>query len=111
MEHFPIIHRSDKGREMADEIEGTEETGFTEAERRDRDETRRLLYMALVVNRTKRYNLVGTIANAIRHHQGQDVDTDEMLDRLVRYVEGQGFPEDDAWVRDQIKRIIDELGD
>lgn len=78
---------------------------------RDLDETRRLLYMALVVSRTKRYNLVGTIANSIRHHQRQNVDVDEMLDILVRYVEGTGSAEDETWVREQIKRIIDELGD
>lgn len=80
---------------------------LTESDRRDLDETRRLLYMALVVRRTKKYNLVGTIVNAIKHHQRVDIDTDELIDRVVEYVEGEA--EDDGWVRGQIKRIVDVL--
>jgi len=82
---------------------------ITDAAARDLDETRRLLYMALLVRQTKKYNLAGTIVNAVKHHQGQDIDTDELIARVVGYVEGTD--EDDGWVRDQIKRCIDTLGD
>ncbi len=82
---------------------------ISDAEVRDLDETRRLLYMALVVRRTKRYNLAGTIINAIKHHQRVDIDTDELIERVVEYVDGTA--EDDGWVRGQIERIIAELGD
>lgn len=76
---------------------------------RDLDETRRLLYMALVVRRTKKYNLAGTIINAVKHHQRVEIDTDELIDRVVEYLEGEA--EDDGWVKGQIQRIIDELED
>jgi len=82
---------------------------ITDAAARDLDETRRLLYMALLVRQTKKYNLAGTIVNAVKHHQGQDIDTDELIAKVVGYVEGTD--EDDGWVRDQIKRCIDALGD
>lgn len=78
---------------------------------KDLDETRRLLYMALLAGRTKRYNLAGTVVNAIRHHQKADPDDDPAVleDRVVAYVEGTA--EDGTWVRDQIRRCIDALGE
>lgn len=78
-----------------------------ESDRKDLDETRRLLYMSLVASRTKRYNLAGTLANAIKHHQGIDIDTNDLLDRVVGAVEGG----ETAWVRSQIDRVNDALGD
>lgn len=87
--------------------DATQDSGPGKGRRDDLDETRRLLYMSLVAARTKRYNLAGTLANAIRHHQGQAIALDELLDHVVEAVEGH----DDEWVREQIQRITDELGD
>lgn len=78
----------------------------TESRDRDLDETRRLLYMALVVGKTKKYNLAGTLINALRHHQG--VTDADLEDKVVAQVEGTDGA-DDAWVRAQIARINDEL--
>ncbi len=86
-------------------IEGLPD-GLDDSARKDLDETRRLLYMALVVQRTKKYNLAGTLANAIKHHQGIDIDTNELLDHVVDAVEGG----DTSWVRGQIDRICEQLG-
>jgi hypothetical protein len=83
----------------------------------DNDETRRLLYMALVVNRTKKYNLAGTLINALRHHQG--VTDADLEDRVISCIENIGpikiadgiavsVPDDDeAWLRDQIQRCTE----
>lgn len=91
-----------------DETEARDGLGdLGKGKRTDLDETRRLLYMSLVAGRTKRYNLAGTLANAIRHHHGQPIDLDELLDHVVNAVEGN----EDEWVRGQIERITDELGD
>lgn len=87
-------------------------SGYAEPGHRDLDETRRLLYMMLVVKRTKRYNLVGTLANAILHHQRVDVDRESLLDDLVCYVENADCGNDhESWLRGQIDRISTELGD
>lgn len=63
---------------------------MTDEERRDLDETRRLLYAALAAPRTRRYNLVGTIANALRHHQSERLDRsiEEVLGGLIAVCEG-----------------------
>lgn len=74
---------------------------------RDLDETRRLLYMALVVRKTTKYNLAGTLINAIRHHQGAG--DPDLEDKIVAYVEGEDV--DETWVRDQIRRCITALGE
>ncbi|HEY3652312.1 MAG TPA: hypothetical protein VGL33_30390 [Streptosporangiaceae bacterium] len=80
-------------------------------DRTDFDETLRLLYMALLVGRTKRYNLVGTLVLALKHHHGVDLDADEIADHLVGLVEQEPTKaEDEAWVREQITRITAELG-
>lgn len=86
-----------------------------EARARDLDETRRLLYMALVFNRTKKYELAGTLINALKHHQ--DVDpaatpppgraSAELVDRVVSYVNGDGDP--DGWLTGQIQAITEVL--
>lgn len=78
--------------------------------RKDLDETRRLLYMALVVSKTKRYNLVGTLVNAIKHHQGADIDTDELVDRVIAVVEDHD-DRDDQWVRERIAQATVDLGE
>jgi hypothetical protein len=78
----------------------------TESRERDLDETRRLLYMTLVVGKTKKYNLAGTLINALRHHQG--VTDADLEDKVVAQVEGTGS-DNEGWVREQIARINDEL--
>jgi hypothetical protein len=71
----------------------------------DLDETRRLLYMALAAGKTKRYNLAGTLVNALRHHQGvTDPDLEEQVTSLV-----EGTAPDESWARDRISRITTEL--
>lgn len=96
---------------------------ITDDAAKDIDETRRLLYMALFCGGTsavpaaKKYNLAGTIVNAIKHHQGADIDpdagtvaSDALLKKVADYVNGNADP-DDTWVYDQIKRCVDTLGD
>jgi hypothetical protein len=73
----------------------------------DLDETRRLLYMALVADKTKKYNLVGTLINALRHHQG--VTDADLEDRVTSQVEGTAA--DETWARGQIDRITTALGE
>jgi hypothetical protein len=84
-----------------------------DGDQRDFDETRRLLYMALVATKTKKYNLVGTLVNALVHHHAVDgLDPDDAAVHIINVVEGQDL--DDAsstWIREQIARISAELGD
>lgn len=83
----------------------------------DLDETRRLLYMMLVASKTKRYNLAGTIINALKHHQRVDIDpdasplhaSDALVDHVVAYVNGEGS--DDEWLTGQIHQIVRDLGE
>ena len=76
-------------------------------DRKDLDETRRLLYMMLVVNRTKRFNLVGTVANAMLHHQRfTGLSREDLLDKLVDQAEGA---QHDDWFTEQIDRLTGEL--
>lgn len=86
-------------------VNGSRNESSSEARAKDLDETRRLLYMALVASRTKRYNLVGTLVNALKHHQKIDEDVDVMFDRLIPLVEGTGQADDRRWLLDQIERI------
>ena len=74
---------------------------------RDLDETRRLLYMVLVYNRTTRYELAGTLINALLHHQKVDATQDEVIDLVVKGLDGD--PDAVAWLRAQGQRINDEL--
>ena len=88
---------------------------ITDSSATDLDETRRLLYMALLCGRTKRYNLAGTLVNAIRHHQdefqvrlasaspGDGAALDELLNKAVAAVEGK--PDGLTWAREQLERI------
>ena len=56
----------------------------------DLDETRRLLYMALAKPRTKSHELVGTLTNAICHHEGNlGGDPEQVMDLLVQAVKGK----------------------
>lgn len=88
-------------------LDGTSSTRPSNTE--DLDETRRLLYMTLFAGRTKRYNLVGTIVNAMRHHQGfSDPDLEE---RVLAQVESPSTADGDTWTRQQIARLTSELGE
>jgi len=85
---------------------------------RDFDETRRLLYMALAAPRTKKYNLVGTLVNALRHHHALDGDNDPsaaqimtMLITMVDATDPDAQTLEERWIWAQIGRITDELGD
>jgi hypothetical protein len=79
---------------------------LTDSGRNDLDETRRLLYMALAVPLTDRYELVGTLVNALAHH-GMGLDPDEVIDQAVRAVTGDG---DKEWVKGVISEINARLG-
>jgi hypothetical protein len=82
---------------------------MTDEAARDLDETRRLLYMALLVPRTRHWELAATIVNAVKHHQQVDIPTSELIDRVTGYIESNG-KKNGKWVRGQIQRCIDELG-
>jgi hypothetical protein len=79
----------------------------------DFDETRRLLYMAELVSKTKRYNLAGTLTNALLHHHAVDgLSADEVAGHVVNVIEGTGDEDASrAWLQGQIDRITAELGD
>lgn len=74
---------------------------------RDLDETRRLLYMSRYAHKTNRYALVGTIVNALAHHSAK-IDPEVSGPILVELV---NTGEDDGWVREQIAKITELLGD
>lgn len=74
---------------------------------RDLDETRRLLYMARYAAQTPRYALVGTLVNALAHHSAK-IDPEVSGPILVELTNNGG---DDSWVREQIGKITDLLGD
>lgn len=87
---------------------------------RDLDETRRLLYMALLKPRSDRwYNLAGTLVNALAHH-GLGIDPDEAIQRLTVLCGGDGYDQpgedpttladSEAWARGLINRITAHLG-
>lgn len=84
-----------------------------DGDKTDFDETRRLLYMALLASRTKRYNLAGTLINALAHHHAVELGVDEITHHVVKAIEANedGFGESQNWLRQQISRISSELGD
>ena len=77
------------------------------------DEVRRLSYMTQLVGRTKRYNLAGTLVNALVHHHAVDgITPAEAADHVVNVLEGgDGEEASRAWLQEQIDRITAELGD
>jgi hypothetical protein len=79
----------------------------------DFDETRRLAYMALLVPETKRFNLVGTLVNALVHHHAvKDLPPDEVARHVINVVEGTDPDKaSETWLRAQVDRITAELGD
>jgi hypothetical protein len=76
--------------------------------RRDLDETRRLVYAALLSPGVSREPvLVATIVNALAHH-GLAIDPDIAAERMQA---AQSDSESRVWLRKQIDRINAELGD
>jgi hypothetical protein len=67
--------------------------------RKDLDETRRLLYGALAAGLTRRWELVGTLANALVHHCRLETDAAVTVDRLVELVEDDDGSSSDRDVR------------
>ena len=85
-----------------------------DGDQRDFDETRRLLYMALAAPRTKKYNLAGTLVNALKHHHAIPLDTDVIMDNVIAVIDGD--PDDEtsesySFIEAQIGRITAELCD
>jgi hypothetical protein len=79
------------------------------ADRKDADETRRLLYMAIVAPQCKRYNLAGTLINALRHHYSAE---DPQLEiKVIRLVNGEMVEGDEKWARGFIKALSVRLGE
>lgn len=77
---------------------------------KDLDETRRLLYGALAAGRTKKWELVGTLTNALVHHSEVESDPYALIDQLVEIVEAPLVAEDApdhrvALVRDLLDRL------
>jgi hypothetical protein len=76
---------------------------------RDADETRRLLYGALAAGRTKRWELVGTLANALVHHSNLATNPYELVDYLVEVVESDLVVTADAPVANRVRGYIAAL--
>jgi hypothetical protein len=77
------------------------------------DETRRLLYMALLCSRTSKYELAGTLVNALAHHHPDREDpgwSREMIANRVVSVIEDSDEADPAWLERQIQRLTEELG-
>ena len=70
----------------------------------DLDETRRLLYMALMSSRTERYVLAGTLVNALAHHN-LNLDADDTMNRLVDLLKRGASDDAVAWARDIINQL------
>jgi len=78
--------------------------------RRDLDETRRVIYMALLAGATNRYELAATIVNALAHH-GLAVDSEAAKTHALAVVERgrDSGGESRRWLERQIERINAEL--
>lgn len=65
----------------------------------DLDETRRLIYGALAAStgRAKRWELIGTLTNALVHHSRLESDPYDVIERLLDVVES--YPGPDGEVR------------
>lgn len=82
-----------------------------DTKRRDLDETRRLLYMALLRPRSERwYNLAGTLVNALAHH-GLGIPAEESMRHVAKLCGPGEADESEAWARALVDRITAELGD
>jgi hypothetical protein len=73
------------------------------------DETRRLLYLALMREHTEKYVLAGTLVNALAHHHPDGtLNAGEIADRVIAAIE---HPDDAsrAYLLEQIGRLTAEL--
>lgn len=73
------------------------------------NETRRLLYMVLLHEHTERYELAGTLVNALAHHHPDGrLSAGEIADHVIAAIE---HPDDisRAWLLGQIQRLTGEL--
>lgn len=71
------------------------------------DETRRLLYMALLVPRTEKYELAGTLVNALVHHYpdlAEEWSWELVANRVIAVIEDTNEA-DPAWLLAQIRRF------
>lgn len=75
-----------------------------ETQRRDLDETRRLLYMALFRPESRWHNLAGTLANALVHH-GLKQDPDEVMGHIRALCSSAEAEASEEWARHLIDRI------
>lgn len=84
---------------------------MNDSTKKDLDETRRLLYMALYMGRTTHHEAVGTLINAIRHHQDSEDAAQDLEKRILEVAEADGAPspEAEAWIRRHISRLTEEL--
>jgi hypothetical protein len=80
---------------------------MTEEYAKDLDETR-LLYMALLRQRTEKYELAGTLVNALAHHQRVDNDVPDVIHHVLAVIE-DADEVSSAWMEMQIARITGQL--
>lgn len=85
-EFMMAVDRAERHRRERDEALNK----LDDQERKDLDETRRLLYGALAAGRTRRWELVGTLTNALVHHSQFETDPIATVDRLIALVEDDG---------------------
>lgn len=79
------------------------------------DETRRLLYMALLCPRTEKYELAATLVNALAHHhpdsENPEWSRELIADRVISVIDKTGdFDSSRVWIKRQIQRLTEELG-
>lgn len=80
-------------------------------DKQDLDETRRLLYMALLRPRSERwYDLAGTLVNALAHHS-KLATAEEAMGHVAKLCGPGEAAESEAWARALVDRITAELGD
>lgn len=82
---------------------------LTDERARDLDETRRLLYMALLHQQTEPWHeLAGTLVNSLAHH-GLDIPAEESMAHLGQLGIAERAEESEAWAWALINRITAEL--
>lgn len=79
---------------------------LTEGEKRDLDETRRLLYMVILAPMTPHAELAATVINALIHHQGLDMPATDVIGRVLSYLDGG---DGESWLWQQIQDITNKL--
>jgi hypothetical protein len=84
---------------------------LTDVDRADLDEIRRLMYMAQYLPLTDHAELVGTLVNAIVHHQNLDDDADTVAQYLIAAMDpdATGHAGAVGWLNDRIDVITARL--